>query len=283
MNPNITWDIVRDNRDNPWEFVGLSLNPNIKWEHVLESAGKPWNFWHYGYLSANPNITWDTIIANPTIHWCYRELSKNTSIRMEHVMANLNEDWDWDSLSSNTGVVDFEKLKKYFPGFPGQWNWSLLSANPKILWNDIIQNTHMHWDFYFVMLNPNITWNQIMSCPDKDWEFGYLAISRVRYKTLISPEYREKVRAALTANNMRLYHHWKLRLSLCYPLEIPSLMTNIPDVIEDYGPNVEPTVESQISLMVRNPYLTVSKMKQIIDNPLNEKYKPEILRQISKA
>ena len=31
-NPNITWEIVKNNPDKKWSYIHLSENPNITWE-----------------------------------------------------------------------------------------------------------------------------------------------------------------------------------------------------------------------------------------------------------
>ena len=49
--PLITWEIVQDNPQIPWNYdLGLSLNPNINWDIVYRTLDKPWVF---GYLSKN--------------------------------------------------------------------------------------------------------------------------------------------------------------------------------------------------------------------------------------
>jgi hypothetical protein len=54
-NPNITWEIVKDNPDKPWDWCGLSYNlsenSNISWKIVEANPDKPWN---WEYLSKNP-------------------------------------------------------------------------------------------------------------------------------------------------------------------------------------------------------------------------------------
>jgi hypothetical protein len=49
-NPNITWEIVRDNPDKPWDYKWLSSNPNITWEIITDNPDKPWDF---NYFSEN--------------------------------------------------------------------------------------------------------------------------------------------------------------------------------------------------------------------------------------
>ena len=54
----ITFDIVKDNLDKPWDYDALSRNPNITWNIVTENPDIPWG---YRDLSRNPNITWDIV------------------------------------------------------------------------------------------------------------------------------------------------------------------------------------------------------------------------------
>jgi hypothetical protein len=77
LNPNITWEIVRDNPDKHWHWAYLSLNPNITWEIVKNNQNKPWNWW---YLSENPNITWEIIRDNPDKEWNIFYFSNNISL-----------------------------------------------------------------------------------------------------------------------------------------------------------------------------------------------------------
>ena len=74
QNPNINWEIVRDNQDKPWSYACLSRNPNITWEIVRDNPDKPWR---YDMLSSNPNITWEIVRDNPDKPWSYASLSTN--------------------------------------------------------------------------------------------------------------------------------------------------------------------------------------------------------------
>ena len=57
MNSNITWDIVKDNPDKPWDWLTLSRNWTITWNIVKDNPDKPWKWL---YLSKNPNILMTT-------------------------------------------------------------------------------------------------------------------------------------------------------------------------------------------------------------------------------
>ena len=41
LNPNITWEIVRDNPDKPWSYYNLINNRNITWEIFRDNTSKP--------------------------------------------------------------------------------------------------------------------------------------------------------------------------------------------------------------------------------------------------
>jgi hypothetical protein len=73
-NPIITWEIVRDNPDKPWNWDLLSGNPNITWEIVRDNPVKPWD---WNSLSANPNTTWEIVRDNPDKDWNWFALGQN--------------------------------------------------------------------------------------------------------------------------------------------------------------------------------------------------------------
>ena len=104
-NPNITWDIVRNNYGDPskrWSYDRLSLNPNITWDIVQANPTKGWDYY---WLSANPNITWDIVKANPSKKWDYYELSQNPNITYDIIRNNPDPpggQWDYRGLSQNT-------------------------------------------------------------------------------------------------------------------------------------------------------------------------------------
>jgi hypothetical protein len=54
-NPNITWDIVKNNPHKAWDYKMLSCNPNITWDIVRENPDKPWD---YNLLWSNEQLTY---------------------------------------------------------------------------------------------------------------------------------------------------------------------------------------------------------------------------------
>ena len=107
LNPNITWEIVQDNPDKPWNYYYLSRNSNITWKIVQDNPNEPWN---YDALSLNPNITWEIVRDNPDKPWNYYYMSQNPNISWEIVEANPNEDWNYYHLSGNKMTVARENF-----------------------------------------------------------------------------------------------------------------------------------------------------------------------------
>jgi GTP-binding protein EngB required for normal cell division len=147
-NPNITWDIVQQNPDKPWNWYVLSGNPNITWDIVQQNPDKPWEL---EMLSANPNITWDIVQQNPDKPWDLEMLSANPNIT-------------WDIVQQN-------------PDKP--WNWYVLSGNPNITWDIVQQNPRKLWKYVGLSRNPNITWDIIQQNPGKPWNWRWLSLNKM--------------------------------------------------------------------------------------------------------
>ena len=121
-NPNITWDIVRDNLDKPWDWDSLSYNPTITLD-IKENPEKPWDWYS---LSRHPTITWDIVKENPKKPWNWEGLSSNPNITWDVVKDNLHKPWNWFSLSSNPNIT-WDIIKEN-PDKPWCWN-KLLRTN----------------------------------------------------------------------------------------------------------------------------------------------------------
>ena len=62
---------------NPMSFMllNLSAHPNITWKIIENNPDKPWN---WDYISKNPNITWDTKKIGINSNWV--DISINSNI-----------------------------------------------------------------------------------------------------------------------------------------------------------------------------------------------------------
>jgi hypothetical protein len=79
MNPDITWEIVKDNPDKTWNWYGLSMNPNITCEILKDN---PDQFLYYRGLSRN------TFLYEPIVN--KRHKTKDINFRY-NIFKNIFE------------------------------------------------------------------------------------------------------------------------------------------------------------------------------------------------
>ena len=133
LNPNITWDIVKENPDKPWSWYWLSSNPNITMDIIKEKQDKPWD---WAGLSDNPNITMDIVKANPDKPWDYSEVSYNPNLTFELIFNNPCKNWYWHNLSTNPFTKEREmfmerKLREHNAAFKIQTYWRRANYDPE--------------------------------------------------------------------------------------------------------------------------------------------------------
>ena len=60
---------------------------NITFEIIKENPDEDWN---WDYVSLNPNITMEIIESNPNIEWCWKGISSNPNITTEFIEKNID-------------------------------------------------------------------------------------------------------------------------------------------------------------------------------------------------
>lgn len=73
MTGEITWDIVINNLQKPWDFEKLSRNPIVTWDIVKKT---PFLRWNWSSLPSNENINFDIIYNNIHYPWDFTILEK---------------------------------------------------------------------------------------------------------------------------------------------------------------------------------------------------------------
>ena len=81
-----------------YENPNISKNPNLTWEIIKNNPDKSWN---WDEISANSNITWEIIKNNPDKPWDWREISYSSRITWEIIESNPDKPWDWVQISQN--------------------------------------------------------------------------------------------------------------------------------------------------------------------------------------
>lgn len=188
-NENITWNTILKYMDHiKWDFTYVSMNPNITWEIVKNNMNYKWSF---KCLSQNPNITWEIIQNNPEYNWNMAYFSKNENIRLD-IIENNDSNWNWFELSRNKSIT-FDIITKY-----DEYPWDMLavcrnpnvtfelmqelsldkvsmislSSNPGILANDIEFSLDMYpWCISEVRKNPNIFLGNLIDLSQKLFTF----------------------------------------------------------------------------------------------------------------
>lgn len=149
QNKHVTWDIVMQYPNKPWNFNGLSKNPNITWSIIKENLDKPWN---WTSLSSHPNITWDIIAAHPkndVFQWDWLTVSQNPNITWEIIVNNLHIGWYWGWVSCHPCITpEIIDNNLQYP-----WIWNYLSSNPNITPSFIDKHLDKIWFFRNLITN----------------------------------------------------------------------------------------------------------------------------------
>ena len=146
---HLTWDIVLDNPDYPWNYEKMTENPMIPDEVIKANPELPWSrssimkfrkmanelvieqdSMFYGNLNAdinklanlgdprktcNPLITPEFVKQHPEIEWDYKWLSRNPSLTIEFVLENRQHfDGVWGAISATLGseIRDFAHAQR---------------------------------------------------------------------------------------------------------------------------------------------------------------------------
>lgn len=185
LNPNITLDLVLNNRKLCWNYHNMLLNPIMTVDFFLKYKNKLFYnvYFSNNLLSMNPEITIDELNKlyinkrqkldwllvskyNKNITFDYYEnhickelfslkyLSKNENITMKIIEDNPSIKWNWKYISINPNInIDFiTKNDDKFCDF----NWFELSKNKGITMEDI-DNYYFSWNWNGISMNPNIT------------------------------------------------------------------------------------------------------------------------------
>jgi hypothetical protein len=196
---NITMDIIRQNKHQPWSWGYVVFNPNFTIDIVFEINYVAWD---WTAISAHPNITIDIVRKHPECPWVMsrltqnpsftwdmlktlsadisaRDLSNNKTLTWAQVRDNISLDWDWNILSLML-VLPAEAF--FYPGT--KWNWRMLSANIS-LGHEVIVKYRTRWNMAMLSSNKCITWDFLCK---HAWDWNMAGLCRnpnLHYKTAI--------------------------------------------------------------------------------------------------
>ncbi len=204
------WDLVKDNRQQPWDMINVACNPQITldileenmvepWKLFVDSSKVPWDEikahpeedWNWQHISYNIYLTWEFMESIPYIDslrqhptpWDWRAILSHPNITWDIIMTKIHPSkWDWKYISRNPNITweNIESTVLDKVKFPNgvNWDWHELSKHPNITWEIIEANstfadgTLVPWDWFSISVNPNITWDIIELNFDRPWKWA---------------------------------------------------------------------------------------------------------------
>jgi len=120
-NPAISWEFIRDN-DYPWTD-NVNMNPNITFDIVKQNPD--FKLFNPIIISKNPNITVDIVKNNMDYSWDWWNLTCNDSITFDDIHKYSSWPWNFYSLNLNRNITpNIIMNNQWFP-----WNISALINN----------------------------------------------------------------------------------------------------------------------------------------------------------
>ena len=170
-----SWAMVTDHPEIPWDYTGLTTQPWLTWDIVVNDLDKPWDFY---VLSTRSDIaTWEIVSTHPALPWSWSAMcTKNLSVckSIQHIQAHPDMPWDWYGLSQNTDIATPEIIDRHFD-LP--WDWEGLSLNTAITPEFIEAHIDQPWDWTELSMNPHINMDFVEKHIDKPWDWDELSTS----------------------------------------------------------------------------------------------------------
>lgn len=89
---NITLDIIENNRDFPWNHIGISNNPNITIDFIkkqIDSTNPQFIKLDWYAISRNIGIKMNDILENNHLPWDYRGVLRNPNMDIKYLVEKL--------------------------------------------------------------------------------------------------------------------------------------------------------------------------------------------------
>lgn len=199
QNTSLTWDIILNYPNKPWDYFKLLANPamsnnlNIILEKIKHYDYAYSNYPHNSnqnvsddWMLCNPTITMNTIRGDPDKIYRFNKLANTDNkilkyIKWEFIEENIQLNWDFNILSRKENI-NWDIIDRY----PDKnWDYEYLSvlnlkSNKYYLspfnWNLIDKYPHKNWDYKKLSkIYPKIDYNLIRKYPDKNWDYNYLS------------------------------------------------------------------------------------------------------------
>ena len=159
----ISWTVIKENIDKPWNWLSVSRNPNVTWEIIQANPQVPWN--SFG-VSCNKNITMDIVQEHlRSFKWNPLGLSRNPNLTFEFVKSNIDKLWDWERISCHPNIT--WDIIHTNPDKP--WVSLSVSKNINVTWTIVRDNPEFEWDWKAISGKPSVTWEVVQANPGVPW------------------------------------------------------------------------------------------------------------------
>jgi len=156
-NPNINWEIIKNNSDLQWYFTGVNRNPNITIKHVLSNID--WK-WEWDTIYNISDITLEDVVKLPL------DSTLCDKIRIDVMEHNVNNT-TWSQIQTHyleKGHIRMSRFGQHvcitwdiIQSYPTlDWDMETISRNPNITWDIVKNNPNMKWSQYDLIKNPSI-------------------------------------------------------------------------------------------------------------------------------
>lgn len=132
--------------DIPMEVCNaIADNPNITWDVIRND---PFLYSEIWWLSHSNAITWSVVCEHPDLDWDWSAITEKDEITMEIVKANLDKPWDWWTISKK--VASLYDINEH-PEYP--WAWDEVSCRQDL--TDIYTSTPRPWNWKTALASLN--------------------------------------------------------------------------------------------------------------------------------
>lgn len=108
MNPKEFEEIYETTKELHWDYDFLSSCNYITWNMVRNNLNKPWNF---KKISRNSIVTIDIVLDTPFLRWDWNELTLNKNMTFDIIKNNIRLPWNSYLL---TQKLTPEELKQFY-------------------------------------------------------------------------------------------------------------------------------------------------------------------------
>ena len=175
--PNITVDIIKNNPNSKWgnwDYGSFSfLNRNVTWQLVMDNPDIPWN---YELLFYNIQLTEAMICDDNFWHEYGERILPHQNIRST---SDLTEDVYFECLSRLN--IDSKFIEKNPGPCDSGWGWNYYEfKKPSSRFSEkfVIENLHRNWNYECLCTNPNLSFELLESIASKNsWCRSHLSSS----------------------------------------------------------------------------------------------------------